>query len=79
MEVNNTAPETTLGQEFELGADVIRQRALAATDDDRAQEQVASPTLMSRSEDSLSRLIADASKSRSSRVRALDRVCIVRE
>src|SRR5262245_19119099 len=41
MEVNDAASEAALGQELELGANVVRQCALSATDDDRDEEQVA--------------------------------------
>ena len=41
MEVNNTAPETALGQELELGTNVVWQCALSAAHDDRREEQVA--------------------------------------
>ena len=41
MEVNNTAPETALGQELEFGTNVVWQCALSATHDDRREEQVA--------------------------------------
>lgn len=39
--VDDTASEAVLLQELELQVDIIRQRTLAATDDDRAEEQVA--------------------------------------
>src|SRR5213078_3917921 len=41
VEVNNTASEAALGQEFELGANVVWQCALSTTHDDRSEEQVA--------------------------------------
>ena len=41
MEMNYAAPEAALGQKLELDANVIRQRALSATDDDRDEKQVA--------------------------------------
>jgi hypothetical protein len=41
VEVNDTASEAVFVQEFELDANVIRQCALSATDDNRAEEQVA--------------------------------------
>src|SRR5213595_1595911 len=41
MKMNNSAAEAALGQEFELGANVVRERPLSATHDDRGEEQMA--------------------------------------
>jgi hypothetical protein len=40
VEVNDTASDAALGQELELGSNVVWQCALATTDDDRAKEPV---------------------------------------
>jgi hypothetical protein len=39
--VDDAAPESALVQELEPSAHLVRQRALAATDEDRVEEQVA--------------------------------------
>jgi hypothetical protein len=41
VKVNDTATEAALGCEFEVGVDAVRQCPLAASDDDRGEEQVA--------------------------------------
>src|SRR5690242_6606376 len=41
LQMNDTAAEAALGHEFEVGVDAVRQCPLAASDNDRAQEQVA--------------------------------------
>ncbi len=41
VEVNDAVPEAALGQECELDVNVVRQCALSAADNDRAEEQVA--------------------------------------
>jgi hypothetical protein len=40
VEVDDAASEAALVQELELGANVVRQCALSATDDDQDEEQV---------------------------------------
>ena len=89
VEVNDAVSEPVLIEKLELRADVVCQRALAASDHDRAQEQMAlvdharadcvaselgTPDLMSALEDFLSRRSASRSNSRSIRVLALQTV-----
>jgi len=89
VEMNDVAFEAALAQELKLSTHVVRQRALTATHDDRAEEQMALVDQARgdrlagelgttdgdvRYEVSLSRRIVSASNSRSIRVLALDAV-----